>query len=538
MYPLQSEPNWKLFSWFAAICAIIYLAAQVIPATADTFFGQNSEPIISKAQAEQAATEFAQRQFEQVPESVHAVHQSNSLLYGYLAKEKQLDAYDKKFGDRMPTDTYQVSATLMDGSHLFLYVHMTNGNVLAWNKVGDGAEAALSPLNTALAFAAKQGFPADKLQQETSPTARGIVRLLVNGETVKEATLKLTIRVEQNMDGEQIVSGYRPAFVVPATYEDYVNAQSKLASKLSLIGSMLLSFILFVLAIVYAILYRRYTSFQRGLLMTFVFLGFYLVNNFNMTDGIIASFGEEPNAPAYAVVTTAITCLITFVMALSVYFSLVAGDGLWRSMGRKLWMRHGEPGYGSYIWRSMWLGYLLAFILLGAQTVILFVLEKSTGAWSTTDVSQSPYNFSAPWLFPLLAWCAAISEEAVFRFFGIAIMKKWLRNTFIASLIPTIIWALGHVTYPIFPATTRLVELTLIGLAFSYLFLRFGLATVIFTHAIFDSIMMALSLIFLGSAGNILIGIIYILLPIPIAAIIRIWPLRPSNKAHPPQSPI
>jgi len=538
MYPLQSEPNWKLFSWFAAICAIIYLGVQVIPATADTFFGQNSQPVISKTKAEQAAIEFAQRQFDQVPESVHAIHQSNSLLYGYLAKEKQLDSYDKKYGSSMPTDTYQVSATLTDGSHLFLYVHMTNGNIVAWNKVGDGAATASSPLNTALAFAAKQGFPADKLQHETGPTASGIVRLLVNGETVKEAKLKLTIRVEQNMDGEQIVSGYKPAFVVPTTYEAYVNAQSKLASKLSLIGSMLLSFILFVLAIVYAILYRRYTSFQRGLLLTLAFLGFYLVNNFNMTDGIMATFGEEPDAPAYAVVATVITCLITFVMALSVYFSLVAGDGLWRSMGRKLWMRHGEPGYGNYIWRSMWLGYLLAFILLGAQTIILFVLEKSTGAWSTTDVTQSPYNFSAPWLFPLLAWCAAISEEAVFRFFGIGIMKKWFRNTFIASLIPTIIWALGHVTYPIFPATTRLVELTIVGLAFSYLFLRFGLATVIFTHAIFNSLMMALSLIFLGSAGNILIGIIYILLPIPIAAIIRVWPSRPSNNPHPPQSPI
>jgi len=538
MYPLQSEPNWKLFSWFAAICAIIYLAAQVIPATADTFFGQNSAPVISKAQAEQTAIEFTQKQFDQVPESVHAIHQSNSLLYGYLAKEKQLEDYDKKYGSRMPTDTYQVSATLKDGSHLYLYVHMTNGNIVAWNKLGDGAVPAISPLNTALAFAAKQGFPADKLQHETGPTASGIVRLLVTSEAVKEAKLKLTIRVEQNADGKQIVSGYKPAFVVPTSYEAYVNAQSKLASKLSLIGSMLLSFILFVLAIVYAILYRRYTSFQRGLLLTLVFLGFYLVNNFNMTDGIIATFGEEPDAPAYAVVTTVITCVITFVMALSVYFSLVAGDGLWRSMGRKLWMRHGEPGYGSYIWRSMWLGYLLAFILLGVQTVILFVLEKSTGAWSTTDVSQSPYNFSAPWLFPLLAWCAAISEEAVFRFFGIAIMKKWFRNTFIASLIPTVIWALGHVTYPIFPATTRLVELTLVGLAFSYLFLRFGLATVIFTHAIFNSLMMSLSLIFLGSASNILIGIIYILLPIPIAAIMRIWPSRPSSNPEPPQSSI
>jgi membrane protease YdiL (CAAX protease family) len=127
-----------------------------------------------------------------------------------------------------------------------------------------------------------------------------------------------------------------------------------------------------------------------------------------------------------------------------------------------------------------------------------------------------------------MAWCAAISEEAVYRLFGIGLLKKWFKNTFVAALIPTIIWALGHVTYPIFPSTTRLFELTIIGLAFSFMFVRYGFITVLFAHAVFDSIMMAISLMFMGSAVNILTGIIYILLPIPIA-----WSIRWFDKRTP-----
>ncbi|UVI31760.1 CPBP family intramembrane glutamic endopeptidase [Paenibacillus spongiae] len=524
MYLTDTQPNWKMYSWFAAICAVIYLVVQIVPVTADAFFGTSSQQVIKKSEAERAASAFTQSQFNQVPDNTHAVHQSNSLLYGYLSKQQRLSDYEKRYGAKLPTDTYQVSASLPDGSTLFVYVHMESGDVVAWNHYSEQNHIASPPdkaMDAAIAFAVSQGFAKESIQQGKKPLADGTIRLYISGQDFDEAKLQLSIRTEETSSGQTVIAGYKPAFVVPAHYEAYVTEQSKFASMLSLIGSVLLSIVLFILAIVYGVLYRRHTSFVRGLLLTGLFLAFYLVNNMNMTDGLIASFGEEPDAAGYAVVAVAITCIITVVMAAAVYFSLVAGDGLWRAMGRNLWPRMGEPGYGTHVWRSMWLGYLTAFILLGAQTIILLVLEKATGAWSTTDVTQSPYNFAAPWLLPLLAWCAAISEEAVYRFFGIGILKRWLRNTFVASLIPSVIWALGHVTYPIFPATTRLLELTIIGLAFSYVFLRYGLVTVIFAHAIFNSIMMAISLMFMGSAVNIFMGVIYIVLPIPIAAIIR-----------------
>ena len=66
---------------------------------------------------------------------------------------------------------------------------------------------------------------------------------------------------------------------------------------------------------------------------------------------------------------------------------------------------------------------------------------------------------ATPWIFPIDGLvCCHIRRKLFYRLFGIGLMKKWFKNTFVASLIPTIIWALGHVTYPIFPSTTRLLR--------------------------------------------------------------------------------
>ena len=167
-----------------------------------------------------------------------------------------------------------------------------------------------------------------------------------------------------------------------------MNHQKKLASILSLFGNSLLSFALFILAIIYAAKYRKHTSFVRGIVLSLLFLAIYVVNDFNMMDGFIASYGESANTSSQALFALVFTVAITGVLAVSVYFSLVGGDGLWRSMGHNHWPRFGEAEYGDHVWRSMWLGYLIAFMLLGLQTVIFIVLMHVTGAWSTSDVAN------------------------------------------------------------------------------------------------------------------------------------------------------
>lgn len=135
-----------------------------------------------------------------------------------------------------------------------------------------------------------------------------------------------------------------------------------------------------------------------------------------------------------------------------------------------------------------------------------------------------------PAIFPTMAWMAAISEEIIFRLFAIAILRKLLRNWFLAILLPSVAWALGHTAYTIYPSYTRLFEVTLLGFIFSLTFLRYGLITAIFTHATMDSLLMGLSLLASAqTAAYSIIGILYILLPAIIGYAIMLLRRRPPD---------
>src|SRR5690606_36607733 len=124
-----------------------------------------------------------------------------------------------------------------------------------------------------------------------------------------------------------------------------------------------------------------------------------------------------------------ITVLIT---AVSYYFSFVAGDGLWKAQGFNLWPRFKEEGFGKTVWNSMLLAFLFALSGLGIQAVIFEGLSYIIGTYQANDATQSPLNTKILWFFPALAWVAAITEQAIYRYFGVGIFRKWFKNTFAA----------------------------------------------------------------------------------------------------------
>ncbi|WP_270164999.1 CPBP family intramembrane glutamic endopeptidase [Paenibacillus sp. SYP-B4298] len=534
------QTNWPVKRWtmLGLSGLLLYILVQVIPSLVHPASSGVGLTTITRANAEERAIAFIQKQFGQEVLTSHAVYQSNKLLTGYLAKEKLTEQYAKDYGDRFPVDAYQVEVTSPrinsagSQTHYYVYVHMESGAIIAWNRLGalideeerltdhDQAERAV------IAFAEQQGFKAAQLEvMPQLEDGSNTIVLQAAGTAIGEAQLQLRVQPVRMPGGAVQILTYKPAFKVPAAYASLVSEQDKLAGAMSMWGYFIMTALLFILSIIYAVLYRQHTSFRRGLIMTALFAIFYILINYNMADGILASFGEDPEAEVNVTMGLIVTSLLTMMLAASIYFALIAGDGLWRQMGYKLWLRFSEEGFGQQVWRSMQQGYLLALMLLGVQTIILLVLQWLLGVWSASDVTQSPYNMSMPWLFPVVAWCAAISEEAVYRLFGIGLLRKWVKNMFIASLIPSIIWAFGHVTYPLYPSSTRLIELTIIGLLFSYILMRFGFMTAVFTHAIFNTIMMCIMLLFLGSAVNIIASLVYLALPVCIA-----WGLRALHR--------
>jgi hypothetical protein len=531
-----ARPDRRLLLWAGGVGLLLFLIFQIIPDASDLIRNPESYRYIAEAEAEAAAVRFAEERFGGTYKPAGTVHQIRERLYGYLSREDLGKAYDERFGRQYPVESWQVELSGADGSTLFVHVHMRTGEIVAWNEVsggGRGPEFGAASL-AARAFLIERGYAERDLRLRELPEDDAIV-FDVADRQIGEAKLTLRIRVTQAEDGAIRVAAFTPEFELPEAHIRYVDRQDRIALMLTYAGAFGISFVLFVIAIVYAALLRRWTSFRRGLLLSGIFLAFYVVQDISMFDGVRASIGEMEDAGPFAVFLTVFQILFTAGIALSVWFAFVAGDGLWRSMGANKWMRRGEPGFGDDVWQGMKIGYCAGFALLGLQAVIFLVMRLGFGIWSSADVTQSLLNFRWTWAFPLLAWCAAISEEAMYRLFGVGLFRRWFRNTAAAAVIPTVVWALGHVAYPVYPWSTRLIELAILGLLFCWLFVRYGFAAALFTHAVFDLVLMATSLMFLGGAGNILLGFFYIVHPVGIAWLIRWWDRRrpPRRRAVP-----
>ncbi len=145
-------------------------------------------------------------------------------------------------------------------------------------------------------------------------------------------------------------------------------------------------------------------------------------------------------------------------------------------------------------------GYLAAVIMLGVQSAIFAFGQRYLGVWTdytwVTRLSTSYFPFLAAFI---LAFEASILEEMTYRLFGISLGKLLFRRTFIAVAAAAAIWGFGHTNYLIFPMWFRGVEVTLMGFFIAWLYLRFGLITVLCTHFLFDAFWMTIGL-FLGDA--------------------------------------
>lgn len=527
MIDLIKPKEWKRYIIAAIVLMIIFVAVEIVPVIVSTNEHEYGNKAIPKAEAEQQAITFAENQTGLTVTSARAVHQSDKLLAGYLSKEKLLEEYEDTYDKRFPVDTFQVNLEFAGGEEYgFVYVHMFNSEVVGWSYYlfGETLPAAETQEHVTSYMSQKQLQDSNNLSFSSDIENESVI-VNVSGYSIGEANL--SIEAKAMLVGDRaVITQFKPAFVVPDDYKRYVDKEDAFAGWLTGIGYGLMSFVLGILAIVYAILYRKFSSFTYGIILTVVFFVTYVIVNLGVMDGILASQGETNMGGVLVISVIITTILLSIAMAASVYFSVIAGDGLWKAQGRRLWPRLKEPGYGDYVWRSMGLSYLFAAIMLGLQPLIFLALEKLIGTWGASDVTMSPYNMSPLWLMPVLAWAAAISEEAVFRFFGIGLFRRWFRHTFAAAILPTLFWALGHVMYPFYPSTTRLFELMVIGLLFSFIFVRYGFITAMFTHAIFNSVAIGSSLIVVGGALNISSAVFFILLPLIIAFILKAWSKR------------
>ncbi|MFC4597006.1 hypothetical protein [Cohnella hongkongensis] len=563
----RPTPLDKRWVWTAAIGLALFLLIQVFPITGQ-LFTTNASAVLTRAEAERKAIEWANEKFgiEAADVSKTTVtHMTDSKANGYLSKHGLTASYDKLWAAAAPTDVYVVELTISGSpGALAVSVHMESGSLVAWRHLGADFDAgsasreeetrpAAEQAAAALRYAEWYGIRANDWEWTGESFGDRGFEYVSRLSAIEEAELRLRVDLPPSFrPADSAIPEWQGGAVayrvdLPASFVRYMEDQERLAGHLSVFGFILPQLLLFILAIVYTGTHGGYTSYRRGIFLATVFFALYAALTFNMIPGLRAGTWESGVSVGDRVNLT--VSLVTYAaMALLTYFSAVGGDGLWKSMGRPLWPRWRESGYGEAVLKSMKEGYFLAFILLGAQSVILLLLEKTLGAFASSDATQSMYNMSLPLLLPLLAWCAGISEELQSRLFGIGVFRSWFVGlarkwtgrepsrrsavvlTTLAIVPPGLFWALGHVGYAVYPVYTRIIELVLLSFLFGWFMLRFGLMAVIFAHVTLDAILMGMQMMFDGLPGNFAGGVFSLLSPALVGWVI--WRLHRAARAR------
>ncbi|MFB5267182.1 CPBP family intramembrane glutamic endopeptidase [Paenibacillus enshidis] len=547
--PVKLTADFKKLSILGIIGLAVFLLLQVLlPVLASLSQNQPGEAI-SKQKAVERAEGFAKSVlgFKESAGGMPApAYEAHSELYGYLSKEQLIPEYNRKWGGKYPYEFYRVSLPdpaqdrtvmvdvgLQTGKPAGFIIQNGDGFYNNTEALPDGETRSglLRAYEEGMPLADKKALAAPLLKQMgyntenlTAETREGEPGLTYSDEGSKIGDAMLQVRLTFENGG---VRSLESSFAVPSSHTEYVDQQTKLANLLYYIGYMLFSFVLGVLAVVYSSLTRRHTSFTRGIILSFVYFAISVLTLLNMMPYLQAQSANSD----ILIFGIGLQIIFNLMMGVIIYFSFVGGNGLWKTAGLNPWPRAKEPGYGVYVLRSMGAGYVWAFILLGVQSVIFVILNLLIGSWSTIDETQSPYNMTYAWLLPIMAWMAGIGEEALYRLFGIPMLRKIVRSTLAASALSSLIWAFGHTLYPIYPVITRPIELLFLGLLFSFIFLKYGFITAMFSHVIFDSILMGISLMSMGDVVNIAVGAIGMVLPAVVGYVVYLF--NPTKKEKP-----
>jgi hypothetical protein len=458
---------------------------------------------VTRAQAEQAAVRFVSERIGGGSLSAFGMYAAERDVFGYFDKNEVIDDVMTQFRASLPLEAYRVEVKEIDTGTVYLIdINPYTGEPSEWN-IPTGGEGLPRGdlLQAGNEMLERLGLTPLQPKLVSADGSLGEIVYDVSNPLFLEAGARITLHVDSLGPASVDVQ-----WSVPEHYSDLVARQDMLANVLGTTG-LLLSGVLQFAALIYVLAQIKHVRLSRGIVMALVFGVIYCGININMYPGIKAMLldiinggsypppsGEEGGIMAGLISALLVTNALTMALAIGLYFSAVAGDALSARQGWRIWPRWADSDYGRHTAAAVWKGYLFAPVMLGLQSIIYIGAETGFRTWYTIDALTSANNMLYPIFLPLLAWCAALSEEAVYRLFGIAALKRLVRYTFPAVLLSSMIWSLGHVQYPIYPYYTRFVEVTIIGLLFAYIFLKHGFLTAVFTHAVVDIIWMGIAI--------------------------------------------
>ncbi len=338
-----------------------------------------------------------------------------------------------------------------------------------------------------------------------------------------------TLRIYVNILGDA-VGGYWRYFKIPEKFEREYQRRLSYGQILGLVSALLSIFIFLACFISLIVLIRRNQYVWRFSLYSAILVGLIaLFEFFNAIPLLWYGYDTTMSRVVFFNINFLSSLIATLFFGLWVFLYGSVGHSLsLLSLGNKLPIITALKERSGSLQdnRGIFVGYLMAFFLLGFVSLFYYLGTKYLGVWIPMESRYSNMlGTYLPFVNPLTVGAtAAISEEFTFRLFTIAFMKKYLKKDFLAVLVPALIWAFAHSTYAILPGYMRGIELTIVGIIMGYLFLKFGLETVIITHYSVNAILVSVPLLesknlYYQISGLAVIFLIFI--PFLVAVILR-----------------
>jgi hypothetical protein len=498
---------------FAAIFAIVYLLSGFIPQDTSSF-ATPTKARLTKTEAVQVATKWAESKWQINVTNALPMYQSDSELEAALIRLDAKAAYNKSFAHKHPVEYYEVELTTSKGLYR-IYVDYRKANVVGWDQLDKPSNQ--GNLQLAEQTLIDMGYPTYE-------------RVNVSENNILTYDLKQSVGGMQMLakirTDEQMTTDFKTYFRIPTSEQRWLDQQEQTRAKFESISAFGSLFLL-ILVVLMAIVHRKLLLFNRGLVLASIYFVIQSIAIWNMYPAIrLMIWSESGHASALSGLFTQTVFYLGY--AGFVYLAFVVGDGIWRNYKNEdaTYSFNNQPVFT----------YLLAVGVLGVQMLIYYFGDRLFDVWATNDPWFAMDNMQFPLAIPLSAWAAAIGEEVIYRLFALMALFQLLRRAmnknvamFLAILISSMLWALGHVGYPVFPAISRFVEVTLLGFLFSAIFLRFGLVTSILVHAVINSFLMSIAMNVVPDATTWLFRtstVVYISLPLIIAYLIRFRTIR------------
>lgn len=308
------------------------------------------------------------------------------------------------------------------------------------------------------------------------------------------------------VSGSEILMFAKNIFYVPQKFNKFIEGQEVIGKN---IASFMRIFYLFLFVSAFYYMYVRRNHLSMHLTKKFyIYIAIFcffitLLSNFNHFDSILFGYSatsESLNSYLFRHFIYKIIGAVFF--AVGILLPALSGELLHFEVLKD--QKNGSfltylnsTFFSRSVSVSIFRGYFICLLLLGIQAVIFAFGEKYLGVWNEKKWIGEMTVAYLPFLSAFsLGFIAAITEEIMFRMFGLSFGKKLFKNVLFAVVFTSLIWGFGHTHYPIYPMWFRGVEVTIIGLFFCFCYLRYGLITVLIGHYLFDS--------FLASSGYIL----------------------------------